>query len=277
MTSIVIIGQGRLGQACAQVMGAMGDVRVLTSSVIDIGDPESVDRVLERTDWVINTAAYTDVDGCETHVKQAHRVNADGAANVARRCAVTRARLVHFSTDYVFDGSGDIPYCEGDSPAPLSVYGQTKYLGEQAVFAECPDAYVFRVQWLYGDGGTDFVDAMHRLSQTHSEISVVADQWGSPTWTHTVAQTIQAVIVHGSVPPGVYHMPSTGYTTWYDYAREIFQHMPKAPRVIPVPTTAYPRPAKRPLNGRLNGDRLAQYVAPLPDWQATVSTYLASR
>lgn len=105
MTSIVIIGKGRLGQACAQAMASMGNVRVLTSSDIDIGDPESVDRALECADWVINTAAYTDVDGCETHTQKAHRVNADGARYVARRCATIQARLVHISTDYVFDGA----------------------------------------------------------------------------------------------------------------------------------------------------------------------------
>lgn len=274
MTSIVIIGSGRLGQACAQAIASMGNVSVLTSSDIDIGNPESVDRVLERADWVINTAAYTDVDGCETHTQKAHRVNADGARHVARRCATIQARLVHISTDYVFDGAGTTPYGETDPVAPVSVYGQTKYLGEQAVVAECPDAYVFRVQWLYGAGGTDFVDAMHRLAQTQAEIRVVSDQWGSPTWTGSVAQALRAVIEHGAVPPGLYHMPSTGYTNWYAYACAILQNMPNAPVVIPVPTTAYPRSAQRPLNGRLNGEKLANYIDPLPDWNAALSAYL---
>lgn len=277
MTAIVIIGTGRLGQACANALQSIGSVKVLASADIDIGDSHSVAKMLTSADWVINTAAYTDVDGCESNAKKAHRVNARGPGILARQCMAIQSRLIHISTDYVFDGAGSTPYKETDPVAPLSIYGRTKSLGEQAVLAQCATAYIFRVQWLYGAGGSDFIDAMQRLGETEPEVLVVADQFGSPTWTMSVAQSIHAVIAHGSVPPGVYHMPSTGYTTWYDYACAIFKKMPNPPVVTPVPTTAYPRPAKRPLNGRLNGDKLARYISPLPHWETAMLNYLESR
>ncbi|MDG2264947.1 MAG: dTDP-4-dehydrorhamnose reductase [Candidatus Marinamargulisbacteria bacterium] len=277
MTAILIIGTGRLGQACADVLQSMGTVHVLSSADIDIGNPESVAQMVTAADWVVNTAAYTDVDGCEVNVKKAHRVNARGPGFVAQQCTAIQSRLIHISTDYVFDGTGSTPYRETDPVAPLSIYGHTKSLGEQSVLSQCSTAYIFRVQWLYGAGGSDFIDTMQRMGERESEVRVVADQWGAPTWTRTVAQSIQAVIAHGSIPPGVYHMPSTGYTTWYDYACAIFQKMPSPPVLTPVPTTAYSRPAKRPLNGRLNGETLARYIGPLPHWKPALLNYLESR
>jgi dTDP-4-dehydrorhamnose reductase len=221
---------------------------------------------------VVNCAAWTRVDDAETHESEALAVNGHGAANLARACAGTGARLVQISTDYVFAGDSARPYAEGDATGPRTAYGRTKLAGEQAVRRELPaDGYVLRTAWLYGAHGPNFVRTMIRCERERPAVDVVDDQHGQPTWTADVARAVIALVRSGA-PASVYHATSSGSVTWYGFAREIFGLLGADPaRVRPVTTAEFPRPAPRPAYSVLGHDAWAAAgLGPLPGWQESL-------
>ena len=247
---LVIGAAGMLGRDLTAALARMGEhVTGVTRSELDITDRIAVlTAVKEREPQVVvNCAAWTAVDDAEAREKEALQVNGYGAGYVAEACAGNGARLVHVSTDYVFSGDGTRPYREDDSPAPRTAYGRTKLAGERAVCRELGDAaYVVRTGWLYGAHGPNFIRTMIRLEQQRSAVDVVDDQRGQPTWTAGVAAQIIA-LVQADAPAGFYHATSSGETTWYGLAREVFRLLGASEdRVRPVSSGQYQRPAPVP-------------------------------
>jgi dTDP-4-dehydrorhamnose reductase len=255
---LVIGAAGMLGRDLTAALARMGEeVTGVTRSELDITDRIAVLTAVKEhgPQVVVNCAAWTAVDEAEAREKEALQVNGNGAGYVAEACAGNGARLVHVSTDYVFSGDGTRPYSEDDSPAPRTAYGRTKLAGERAVYRELGDAvYVVRTAWLYGAHGPNFIRTMVRLEQERSAVDVVDDQRGQPTWTVDVASQIIA-LVQADAPGGFYHATSSGETTWYGLAREVFRLLgADEDRVRPVSSGQYPRPAPRPAYSVLGHD-----------------------
>jgi dTDP-4-dehydrorhamnose reductase len=250
-------------------------VTALGRADLDVTDPAQCLAAVEGHDLVVNTAAYTAVDAAETDEPRAFAVNAVGAANVARACARGGARLVHVSTDYVFDGSATEPYTVDHPVAPRSAYGRTKAAGEWAVRAVCPQSWVVRTAWLYGEGGPNFVSTMLRLASERDTVSVVDDQVGQPTWTVDFCNLILRIVGTGA-PYGVHHGTSSGQTTWFGLARAVFELGGLDPeRVLPTTTDAYPRPAPRPAWSVLSHASLVDAgLEPIRDWREGVAAFL---
>ncbi|MEV6983069.1 dTDP-4-dehydrorhamnose reductase [Sphaerisporangium sp. NPDC051017] len=223
----------------------------------------------EKPDIVINCAAWTAVDDAETREIDALAVNGSGVRALAEACAEAGARLVHVSTDYVFDGRAGTPYGEDAPTGPVSAYGRTKLAGERAVLEVLPEAgYVVRTAWLYGAGGRSFVRTMIGLERAHDTVKAVDDQVGQPTWTGDLAARL-AELARADVPPGVYHGTASGEATWYDLAREVFTLLGADPgRVLPTGSASFPRPAARPAYSVLGHGRWTEAgMPPLRHWR----------
>ena len=203
-----------------------------------------------KPDVVINCAAYTDVDGCESNTTTAYMVNADGPAHLAEGCFNTGARLIHISTEYVYDGTKQDAYTEKDPINPLSEYGKSKLLGEKGIARHLEDYVILRTSWLYGPGGKNFVETILRLADERDEITMVNDQRGAPTFTIDLADGIYRVFK--SEIRGIYHLTNSGFCTWYDLASRALEIMGKSLKMRPVTTDQIDRPAKRPLNSALD-------------------------
>lgn len=273
MKMLVTGAHGMLGRDVVSVLSEAGvDLTAAPRDALDITSLDSCRTAVADHEIVVNTAAWTRVDDAESQEAAAFLVNATGAANLARACAEAGARLVQISTDYVFDGSARVPYSEGDALAPRSAYGRTKAAGEWAVGALCPDAWIVRTAWLYGEHGPNFVKTMARLAAQNETVSVVDDQRGQPTWTRDVALAIQR-LVEADAPAGTYHASSSGETSWFGFAREVFTLIGLDPeRVLPTTTAAYPRPAPRPASSVLGHDGWARHgMQPLPVWDASLA------
>jgi dTDP-4-dehydrorhamnose reductase len=269
MTVLVIGHRGMLAQ---EVLARLHRARVVA---VGTGRPE-VDITQTATIWqalhalrpqvVINAAAYTAVDKAEAEPEAAFAVNRDGAANLAAVCQQTGVPLIHLSTDYVFDGTATSPYHEEMPAAPLGSYGRSKWEGEEAVRSCHHEHLIVRTAWLYGRGGTNFVTTILRLARERDVLRVVADQHGCPTWTRDLAEALvgmcQRLTPHSSpLPWGTYHFCGAGQTTWYGFARAIIEvarafEPLRVHRVEPIPTAAYPTPARRPANSVLDCSKL---------------------
>ncbi len=252
---ILIIGANgqlgwELGKACAD-----SEFSVISFDYpeIDICNSESIDRILQKykPQWVINCAAYTNVDKAETSEAEAHAVNCEGAVNLAKAALKINARMVHISTDFVFGGNSSIPYRPYDNPDPCSVYGQTKYDGErgvQDVFKK--DALIIRTAWLYSSHGNNFVHTMIRLMKEKQELRVVDDQIGTPCWANGLALAVLASVKNEL--KGIFHWTDAGVASWYDFAIAIEEEAISAGllnneiSIIPIPAVQYPLPAQRP-------------------------------
>jgi dTDP-4-dehydrorhamnose reductase len=273
---ILVIGaNGMLGHDLMAVLE--GSVRGIDLPEIDITDLVSVRTVLLtlKPDIIINAAAYTDVDGCETNVEQAMAVNGEGVGLLALTAREIGSTLVQVSTDYVFNGEKGTPYLEDDLPAPLSVYGESKLAGELNA-AMAPEYLIVRTQWLYGRHGKNFVETMLRLAGEKSELAVVDDQVGSPTFTRDLALAIKALLDAGC--RGDYHVANSGYCSWNEFAREIFRREGLPVTVTPTTTAALARPARRPLYSTLDCGKLARDTGFTPrPWQEALAEYLALR
>jgi dTDP-4-dehydrorhamnose reductase len=263
---------GMLGRDLVNALERDGEtVAALTHSDLDITDERRVHAAVRhiRPDVVVNCAAWTAVDDAELHEDEALRANGHGAAHVAAACAGTGARLVHISTDYVFSGDGCRPYAEHDPVGPRTAYGRTKLLGEDAVLRLLPRAgYVVRTAWLFGAHGPNFVRTMIRLERERPTVEVVADQRGQPTWTADVAGQVLA-LVQTQATAGVYHATSSGDTTWFGLAREVFQLLgADEARVTPVSSSDHPRRAVRPAYSVLGHDAWARTgIRPIRNWR----------
>ncbi|MDO8736292.1 MAG: dTDP-4-dehydrorhamnose reductase [Thermoleophilia bacterium] len=246
---------------------------------VDITDPTSVNSLLVDLwpDLVINSAAFTNVDGCEAQKDICREVNADGAGNIARSCADMEAgdvgmfgrvpaKMIHVSTDYVFDGSKRTPYVEDDPTAPLGEYGRTKFDGEEQVRKALPERHlIVRTAWLFGDHGANFVKTMLRLGRERDQLKVVNDQTGSPTYALHLAKAIKSLTENRLGHPGVYHMTNSGQCTWFDFAREIFRLAGVEVDLQPTTTAAFNAPAPRPAYSVLANTRATEIE--MPQWR----------
>ena len=251
---------------------AAGDGAVaLRHPELDVTDAEAVAAIVAelRPDVVINCAAYTDVDGAEADRVDAERVNRDGARNVA----VAAPRVVHVSTDYVFDGRAGEPYVESDPVGPIGAYGATKLEGERAVAAANPNHLIVRTSWLFGVHGPNFVETMLRVGQERGEARVVDDQIGCPTYTGHLARGLLELAA--SKRTGVQHLAGAGACSWHDFARAIFERAGLDVKLEPCTTAEFPRPAPRPAWSALASEH--REAPTLPPWQEGLDAYLAER
>lgn len=269
---------GMLGRdLCATLEAAGEQVTALTRTHLDITDPAACRAAVRGHTIVLNAAAWTDVDGAEPHEDAAFAVNATGAASLASASAEEGARLVHFSTDYVFSGEARTPYAEDAPLGPKSAYGRSKAAGEVAVRAHHPGAYVVRTAWLYARHSNNFLATMTRLAKDRDTVSVVTDQHGQPTWTVDVAAAVVRLVLSGA-PIGTYHATNAGATTWHGFAQEAFRLIGLDPmRVLPTTTEAFPRPAPRPAYSVLGHDAWGEIGLPgLRPWQEALAEATAS-
>ena len=249
---------------------------------LDITNEKMVDDVISevKPDYIINCAAYTAVDKAEENYELADRINGDGPKNLAKSAKTVGAKLVHISTDYVFGGDLDVSkdYDEDDEKKPVTVYGKTKLHGEQGIEENMDEYYIFRTAWLYGVGGNNFVKTMTKLGSTRDEINVVSDQHGSPTYAKDLADIIYQAI-EKKIPYGIYNATNQGYTTWYEFTKEILKEQGIKCKVNPVTTEEYINmmkitQAKRPFNSQLSKSKLLKLGIQIPEWKDGLKRYL---
>lgn len=270
MKVLITGADGQLGLELRELLPERGrTVVALNRKELDIVDASAVERALEQNepDLVVNAAAYTNVDGCETEPELAYRVNALGPRNLAQVCERSGRELLHVSTNYVFDGSREEPYGPFDPPNPISVYGRTKLAGEEYVKHLSTRWYVVRTAGVYGQGH-NFVRTMLRVGRERDTLKVKEDEWISPTYARDLAEGIAAVIEDSLY--GVYHVTNSGSCSWYEFAREIFDLSGTEVEVLPVASSEYPLPAARPANGVLS-DPVSSALRP---WREALVDYM---
>lgn len=279
MEKVLVTGAGgMLGSMVMNILSEQFTVVGMRHSEMDIADPVMVKKVIgeERPNAVINCAAYAKVDDCETHHRLAFSVNADGPRNLADACLDHGAKLVHVSTDYIFDGDKHEPYVESDKPNPLNIYGRSKLEGEGNVRRGLESHLIVRTSWLYGENGANFVQTILRLAAERDELRVVNDQRGCPTYTKDLALAIKALLEHRAT--GTYHVANSGACTWYEFACEILRLKGVVKTVIPITTEEFPRPAKRPACSVLATGKFAALTGSAPRaWQEALRQFLESR
>lgn len=242
---------------------------------MDITDEESVNRVIKAAapDAVIHCAAYTAVDAAEDNAELCRKVNACGTEHIAKVCRELDIKMMYISTDYVFNGQGTRPWEPDDKREPLNVYGQTKYEGELAVEENLTKYFIVRIAWVFGVNGKNFIKTMLNLGQTRDKLTVVADQVGSPTYTYDLARLLVDMIETEKY--GSYHATNEGLCSWYEFACEIFKQAGMNVSVEPVDSGRYPAKAKRPMNSRMNKDKLDENgFVRLQSWQDALKRYL---
>ncbi|ACX52675.1 dTDP-4-dehydrorhamnose reductase [Ammonifex degensii KC4] len=278
MRVLVTGAAGRLGRAMVKELEERGfDVIGLARQQLDITSRKAVAEVLReyRPRVVVNCAAYTDVDGAEEDPRRAFLVNGLAVKYLASLCAASEAKLVHISTDYVFDGEKGEPYHVYDPPRPINRYGESKYWGEAAIREEGGDYLIVRISWLFGTG-RNFVSMILRLAETEGEIKVVEDQYGSPTYTPDAARAITDLILAGA--RGTFHVTNAGTASWYELACSAVRLAGIKANVIPCRSEDFPRPARRPRYTVLDPFPLKEYLGySLPSWEDALERYLARR
>jgi dTDP-4-dehydrorhamnose reductase len=273
---------GQLGFELATLLAAHGDVVTSDVGTLDLTDPDAIVEAVRslRPSLIVNAAAYTAVDLAEKESELAHAINGRAPAVLAEEARKLGAVLIHYSTDYVFDGTSTVPYAEDAPTGPLNVYGASKLAGEAAVAASGAIALTFRTSWVYGMRGKNFLLTMRRLAAERDELKVVADQTGTPNWCRELAQATARIVAMGPAAmaerAGLYHMSATGCTTWFGFARAIIGDGGH-PRVLPQATTDYPTPARRPAYGALDTRRFERsFGFALSPWHDTLVRCLAS-
>jgi len=277
-----ILLTGRTGQVGYELMRSLqplGEVIGVDRSEMDLSDLDQVRDVIRRIQpgLIINPAAYTAVDKAESEPDLAMRINGLAPGVMAEEAAKLGAALVHYSTDYVFDGTKPEPYTEADQPCPLNVYGRTKLAGEQAIAASGASYLIFRTSWVYGMRGKNFLLTMTRLAAEREELRIVADQHGAPTWCRTLADTTASILSQARGAgdraawwrenSGLYHLTAQGETTWHGFADALLDQAAKKPVLVPISSNEYPVPAARPANSRLSCVALMERFGHLPHWR----------
>ncbi len=277
MKVLITGGKGLLGANIKPLFEKKFELTLCDLDTWDITNRASGERFVKeiRPDVIINLAAITDVDGCEDTKKEvAEKINGYGAGVVASLCRDYGIRLVHFSTDYIFDGSKKVPYKENDPPNPLSVYGITKLSGEREVFKEHPSSLVVRTQWLYGKGGENFITKVVRMARQTGAVRVVNDQRGVPTYARDLAEPLITLIERGKT--GVYHLANSGSCTWFDFAREIFGLLKMDVSVTPISSAELERKAPRPAYSVFDMWKFQRDTGlKMRPWQEALRTYLS--
>lgn len=289
--NILLFGKtGQVGWELQRALAPLGNVTALdfhsTDYCGDFSNPEGIaETVIKiKPDVIVNAAAHTAVDKAETERDLSELLNARSVEAIAKAAASIGAWVIHYSTDYVFPGNGETPWRETDITAPLNVYGETKLAGEHALQKHCEKHLIFRTSWVYAGKGNNFAKTMLKLAKTREELSVINDQFGAPTGAELLADcTAHAIRVALNKPEvaGLYHLVASGTTTWHDYAALVFNEARKAGielalnKLNPVPTSAYPTPAKRPSNSRLNTEKFQNnFGLTLPSWEKGVKRML---
>jgi dTDP-4-dehydrorhamnose reductase len=280
---ILLIGRnGQVGAQLATTLAHQAEVIAIGRSDVDVAEPAKLRDAIRAAapDVIVNAAAYTAVDRAESEPDQARAINADAPALMAAESKRIGALLVHYSTDYVFDGSGDQPYGEEDTPNPLNVYGRTKLEGERAIQSSGCRHVILRTSWVYAERGSNFLLTMLRLAAEKPVVRVVHDQIGSPTWAATIAEATATLLKgSGKLESSLYHLACRGYVSWFDFAREIIERTAHrraaSPEMIPITTDEYPTAARRPRNSRLRTDRIGALLdRPLPGWRDALARCL---
>jgi dTDP-4-dehydrorhamnose reductase len=283
MIRILLTGaNGQVGWELRRTLAPLGDVVASTRRSLDLADPDALRRAVRecRPELIVNAAAYTAVDGAESEPERAMAVNGIAPGILAEEGKRVGAALVHFSTDYVFDGRKPTPYLEDDPPAPLNVYGTTKLAGERAIQAVGAPHLVLRTSWVYGARGRNFLLAICRLAGERPELRVVDDQTGAPTWCRMIAEATAQIVARARPGPGrapfaaggVYHLTARGATTWFGFARAILASgsalgLASVPALLPIGSEEYGSPARRPANSLLANDKVERdFGVALPPW-----------
>lgn len=285
MRLLVLGRDGQVGTALTQILAPLGQIVAYGREGADFSRPERLGELVrrEQPDVIVNAAAYTAVDKAESEPELARLVNAEAPAALARAAADTGAWLIHYSTDYVFDGEKPEPYVEDDATGPLNVYGASKREGELAIGASGAKHLIFRTSWVHAPGANNFIAKILGLAQSRDELKVIDDQVGAPTSARLIAEVtmraIEQIDHERPLGSGIYHLTAMGETSWNGYAQYVIGEALKrgatlrasAERVLPVPSSAFPSPARRPHNSRLSTHKLRSALAiDLPDWRADV-------
>ena len=272
---ILLLGStGQVGQELLQTLPSLGEVVTLTRQQLDLSQPETIESAIKtiRPDIIVNSSAYTAVDRAESETELAMLVNAEAPKAIAKTAQTIKAKLLHISTDYVFDGTGHTPYQETYTTNPLGVYGKSKLLGELAIQENCNRHIILRTAWVHGSRGQgNFVKTMLRLGKERKKLKVVSDQIGSPTWAYDIAEAVVNLIAT-DIPPGIYHFTDSGVASWYDLAVATFAEAKKlgfplvVDSVLPITTSDYPTPAKRPHYSVLANQKYIKTVETQPPY-----------
>jgi len=290
---ILLTGRnGQVGYELERSLQGLGEVIALDRERMDLADFDGIRAVMRevRPSLVVNPAAYTAVDKAESEPELAMRINGEAPGVIAEEARRLGAAMIHYSTDYVFDGSKTEPYTENDIPMPVNVYGRTKLAGEQAVQASGVPHLILRTSWVYGMRGKNFLLTIRRLAAERDELRIVADQYGAPTWCRTIADTTAHIVFALNAAKqnagadldlwqsksGVYHLTAQGHTNWHGFAETIVAHWTteRKPAVIPIATKDYPMPARRPANSVLSCQKLMETFCQLPKWDGALSLCL---
>ncbi len=281
MRILVTGGAGQLGWELRRTLAIFGEVVAPSRDILDLASVDSIVAAVRgvRPSLIVNAAAYTAVDKAESESELAMKINGDAPRILAEEAALRNAALIHYSTDYVFDGRKAEPYREDDEAAPINVYGRTKLAGEQGVMAAKAAHLIFRTSWVYGSRGRNFLLTMLRLAKERKELKVVDDQVGAPTSARLIAEATAGAIAKNFADGvldldrfrqmgGLYHLTAAGRTTWYGFAQAILTGKEGMAKVSPIPTSGYPTPARRPQNSVLDNSKLEkQFGFSLPDWK----------
>lgn len=284
MKKFLVTGaNGQVGRCLVERLKDKADLLALTKDHLDITNKQEVFNIVQqfKPDVIINAAAYTAVDRAETEIALAKAINIDGAKNLAEAAQIVNAIILHISTDYVFDGKLDRPYVESDAVNPQGVYGETKLMGEQEVLLVNPRSIILRTAWVFAEHGHNFVKTMLRLGNERESISIVNDQFGSPTYAGDIADAlikISYIVLNNNELFGIYHYTGFPYVSWYDFAEEIFRQaklqniLHHIPLLKAISSSEYPTPAKRPINSRLNLNKIQQIFNIQPsDWRQKIN------
>jgi dTDP-4-dehydrorhamnose reductase len=282
---ILLTGRnGQVGYELERCLQVVGSVIAVDRTLMDLANLDQIRSVIREVqpDIIVNPAAYTAVDKAETEPDLAMLINGIAPGVMAEEARKLGAAMIHYSTDYVFDGSKESPYEENDEPCPLNAYGRTKLAGEHAVQSAGIKHLILRTSWVYGMHGKNFLQTMLKLAQERDELKVVNDQFGTPTWSRTIADVTASLIAQGRHAPdpvawwgknsGVYHVTSNGSTNWHAFAQALLSNagLLQKTRVLPIPSAEYPTPARRPINSRLSCEKLRTSFCSLPDWQTAL-------
>jgi len=290
---LLLGASGQVGHELRRALAPLGEVictarggRLQGGAACEVADfdkPDTLPALVDciAPDVVVNAAAYTAVDRAESERDTAFRANAEAPAALAAACAQRDTLLVHYSTDYVFDGTGTRPYREDDPVAPIGVYGESKLAGEQAILASGARHMIFRTAWVYADRGSNFMLTMLRLARERDELHVVADQVGTPTPAALIADTTASILGRPFAGSGLWHLSAQGETTWHGFAEAIVERahalgrIERQPRILPIATAEYPTPARRPAYSRLDCSRLERDQGiSLPGWETALAAVL---
>ncbi|WP_062112151.1 dTDP-4-dehydrorhamnose reductase [Collimonas pratensis] len=278
---ILLTGKtGQVGYELERSLRGLGEVVALSRAQMDLTSIDQIRDVIRaiKPKLIVNAAAYTAVDRAETESELAMLVNGEAPAVMAHEAKKLGAAMIHFSTDYVFDGEKKSPYTESDPVGPINVYGHTKCAGEQAIQAEGISHLVLRTSWVYGTRGNNFLLTVLRLAQERDELRIVSDQFGAPTWCKTIADATAHIVAQSIAAPssaewwrehsGVYHLTAKGQATWYEFARMILEYwsVTKKTKLISITTQEYPVTARRPMYSVMSCKRFGDFMYELPDW-----------